>query len=751
MSASDIAELRILPPFAIGRLGSSPEPLAAYRLGDADPSGYRPLIPVDTFVVDEASGEITLAPARRLQFRDARGRIKPVAPFFEVWVRLEGSSTWQPLTRDHLTSRGLSGRSVFWTVEVANIKAFRRTGAEGDKIIASAGPFNDHGVRPLDGHSCHFKSGKTLPLGSARYLQPSDSFPQIRLRFTPAPGKVYGPNPPWQDPNVVDDVYDVAKGKWPGFTDSGPLTTNPGAIYAGDSSADGSWVSRGYLDDECDGIISVHLVTGEEASAENTLSAYARIAVGPPTFAPDSVPVRTVNDELLQALLGPQVAPPEDETQAGSLIRDANEIVRRALETVRLMNTAVMNAAGQGMARMDSLDVARASEPIMDPAVVDALAIRTRHERVLLALESGTLAWFARILRHYKEVGDLSTPARRKMPAMMRGADGRHLALTRRQVSTVEAAAVEISKPAPAGADPAAGPAAPAAGSGTGAANQDLPTPGPGRVPDTLLPLNRTAQLAYQAAGNPASAHPSSAISNAFPGLEMDFRNAWRHIFAEITLHEASNIVVAADLKAPPSVQQLVKKYHLVQVEDHPITVTVRGPLEPGGENVDLPDDTGDSTMPLEWSNALAEVIRQPQTVVSCTFEKIKSKPTDPTVKVQVSLTRRPFFAGDSAVIDHALAPPGELSQSLCSPWQNDYRECACFYWAASRPDFVNVEPAPDGTSAGHNWMQKDRTAQTPKEYLIDNRRDPRLITYDDLFQNWEHHLRFQIRGQDAE
>ena len=37
------------------------------------------------------------------------------------------------------------------------------------------------------------------------------------------------------------------------------------------------------------------------------------------------------------------------------------------------------------------------------------------------------------------------------------------------------------------------------------------------------------------------------------------------------------------------------------------------------------------------------------------------------------------------------LPQPGELTQGLCSPWQNDYRECACYYWAASRPDYVNV------------------------------------------------------------
>ena len=109
------------------------------------------------------------------------------------------------------------------------------------------------------------------------------------------------------------------------------------------------------------------------------------------------------------------------------------------------MNTAQMNAAstqpGVGMARGDYMDYGRALEPIVESALADSLAIQARHERVLLGLESGSLAWFARVLRNYDEVGDLSVETRRKMPALMRGADSSHLALTRRQVNKVRAAA----------------------------------------------------------------------------------------------------------------------------------------------------------------------------------------------------------------------------------------------------------------------------------------------------------------------
>jgi hypothetical protein len=291
-------------------------------------------------------------------------------------------------------------------------------------------------------------------LGSVQYIKPNTAFPEIRLRFIPAAGKVYGPPLPdgKKDGNVAEEVYDTSKGRWKGYQDAAdPKTdpilairkaTNPGNVYAGTDSADPDnphRVSWGYLDDECDGIVDVEItVSGKR------LTGYARVAAGPPTFAPDSEPVRAVYDELEQAMYGPEFEPEVTSEE----IEQVKQIVRRALETVRLMNTGQMNRfskqRGVGMARMDSLDVNRAGAPIVDPAIADSLAIRARHERVLLALESGSLTWFARVLREHDEVGDLTDDGRKKMPALMRGADARHLALTRRQVNKVRAAAEHI-------------------------------------------------------------------------------------------------------------------------------------------------------------------------------------------------------------------------------------------------------------------------------------------------------------------
>jgi hypothetical protein len=73
----------------------------------------------------------------------------------------------------------------------------------------------------------------------------------------------------------------------------------------------------------------------------------------------------------------------------------------------------------------------------MAPSLVDATALLNLHQSVLVGLRSGTAPWFADVLRNHNEIGDLSAKGRRKMPALMRGADGRALALTRRQVDLV--------------------------------------------------------------------------------------------------------------------------------------------------------------------------------------------------------------------------------------------------------------------------------------------------------------------------
>jgi hypothetical protein len=166
----DIVEIRILPPLAIGRLGSSATPLENYTMEIANPVGYRSLVPASTLVVNPATGAVSAKTPASVSFRDA-GNIKPVCPFLEVWMLLDGATILTPLTLGALKRFGADETSVSWSVEVGNIKAFRRTGDPKDKITASTAAFNDHRIKALTGQCANFKPRKSLPFGSVRYLK----------------------------------------------------------------------------------------------------------------------------------------------------------------------------------------------------------------------------------------------------------------------------------------------------------------------------------------------------------------------------------------------------------------------------------------------------------------------------------------------------------------------------------------------------------------------------------------------------
>jgi len=87
----------------------------------------------------------------------------------------------------------------------------------------------------------------------------------------------------------------------------------------------------------------------------------------------------------------------------------------------------------------------------------------------------------------------------------------------------------------------------------------------------------------------------------------------------------------------------------------------------------------------LEWSNALAEIVHDHTgKLVSCTFaSSLDHQQGKQTVELHVrSLFELSSATGEPLpVIDEQMVEPGELTQSLCSPWQNDYKECACYYW----------------------------------------------------------------------
>jgi len=783
-----IHELRLLPPFAIGRLGSANTPLDNFTI-EADPDrplGFRKIVPAKTLHVDEKTGEITRTSVpETIEFKTPDGKIHPVAPFIEVWARVDGAAEFVPLTVGLLKKHGATPADLSWTVRVGNRKVERRTGKAGDRVEAAAGPFSDHAKKALHGHSPNFRSKKhTIHFGSVRYIRPNRAHPEIRLRFTPAKGLIYGPKLTKQeiqemreaDPSVTNlyvvpekqAVYDKRKGWWrfsipPEVRNADPSVTKfynetqPPALFAiippGPCWLNGNVaVSRGYLDDACDGTVEVTLA----AKGRKKLSAVGRIVAGPPAVVPDSLFVRSLADDLDQVIFGPEVA--KDEPDEITRAR-AEDIIRRAYETVRFLNVAVMNGnpvEGRNPLDIDTMpaeeafDVYRLMRPIFAPHSADTLAIMALHQRVYAALRGGAAPWFPALLRKPNEVADFTDGGRRKMPAMMCGADGNYLALTWRQIYTIyKAAGRPLDVP-----------------------DTDLTIEAdtsPARlVPrnaSASLPVRRAADVHHVAEGNPVSSRPVTSIGNCTPGLEVDFRFVWRRVFAGIVLREYDNLVMKAE---NPKYRHL-EGHRLLRVSyDRPagsgrrerrsyLTQTTQigpNPYDTATESVLLSFGANPQALaPMEWSNLLAFILHERAgRTVTCTFSAepqwLGMEAWDEKAKhLELTMNVREFFEGETGVISQALAQPGELTQGLCSPWQNDYRECSCYYWASARPDFVNVEASPAGTAVGDNWLQKARTGA----YVPDDYADKRLVLYDDLFNAWEKWVRFAIQGQDAE
>jgi hypothetical protein len=770
-----IKEVRILPPFAIGRLGSASEPMDNYSFdlgidpASEQPLGYRQIKSQPTLIVNENSGEIESerTPAT-LEFKRS-GKIRPVAPFLEVFAVTDNDQL-VPLTLDLLRAHGLTVKNVSWQVTVSNRKVVRRTEDEHDLVHAKIEWFSNHQIHTLKGKCDHFVAEEnSVNFGSVRFIKPNNQFPEIRLRFTPAAGLIYGPNqssealaekyPGYYQLPEDRQIYDPAKGGWSRLDgiDSENQTVPP-SLFAIEPPAP-SWfnnntaISRGYLDDACDGFVEVQLTLQDGSK----LDATARICSAPPAMAPDSLFVRTLVDDLEQVINGPEVGPEE---AAEDIRASAQDIVRRAYETVRFMNVAVMNGndfKGRSALWLDSMPEEEAAgtqrtiRPIMPSGTVDTLAIMTLHQQVYAALRAGAAPWFLRLLRSPDEVADFTDRGRRKMPALMCGADNNYLALTWRQIDTIRKAAVGPPVYAPV--------VKPRAATAT---------------EKVLLPKNLSAQISYEARGNPISSRPVTSVANCCPGLEVDFRAVWRRLFRGIELREHDNLVVNVDGDCDAVVSYPhdgtlkpsdLKNHRLLRVVlpagngDEEVKLLMMTPAwgpassDPEGKIRLTSSSNPDGLAPVEWSNALARVLHHKGSRVRCDFSAEPSKDRQLAIVDEVGKENfvsfecevRPFFQGDTAVISKELADAGELTQGLCSPWQNDFRECSCYYWASARPDYVNVELTPSGLSAGDNWMQKQRTGS----YVADDYADTRLVMYDDLFADWETLLKFQIQGKD--
>jgi hypothetical protein len=234
---------------------------------------------------------------------------------------------------------------------------------------------------------------------------------------------------------------------------------------------------------------------------------------------------------------------------------------------------------------------------------------------------------------------------------------------------------------------------------------------------DKLLPRNRTARLAAaRAAGNPIVTELASGVGNCFPGLEFDARNLDRRFFPYLVVDFVDDIVVnqvelaraeadgvTGDLltalreAAKPATQWRVARLSgtFAGFGARDLVVAQLGPTTEGP--------------PDGWT---AVRLLVPGTEVTITLQADSGK------QLELSATRASYLRDDGAFAEMFAA--GELTQSLCSPWTHDFRDCGCFYWASNHPDIVQpAVPAPSAVddpafAVRVSWLRSDRVTSPP-------------------------------------
>lgn len=227
-----------------------------------------------------------------------------------------------------------------------------------------------------------------------------------------------------------------------------------------------------------------------------------------------------------------------------------------------------------------------------------------------------------------------------------------------------------------------------------------------------LFPRNATAKSHHWVTGNPVTTRPESGVDNCFPGLEFDQRNLDKRFFPglEFELHRSA-VLRSIDAETRPDLAELISPSEFVRGivlkaingtfgasrdGSHRFTESfqpdgalgdwrVVHDLEPGPVVIAL--------APLNGTQPQAVILEALETyLASGNDQTVVEREGDGSLRFALLRAERAIYLNDDGVIDPAEYRPGDLTRSLCSPWQYDFALCGCFYWASNKPDMVQKD-----------------------------------------------------------
>jgi hypothetical protein len=254
-----------------------------------------------------------------------------------------------------------------------------------------------------------------------------------------------------------------------------------------------------------------------------------------------------------------------------------------------------------------------------------------------------------------------------------------------------------------------------------------------------IFPRNLTARAAVQIVGNPVTTRLESGVGNCFPGLEFDHRNLDRRFFPGLIINFGVLPPVLADVDPGDPALAITTLDGVSNLSgavidamtDLRVGVWQLTSIAQSGRTIDLTTIPNVQDPAQVWRlvrdlrpEQVTIVLTQDPSAVPTTGQPGVQPGAAPSAPVTKTLThfRRRYVDEDTGVIS-AVYRPGELTQSLCSPWMHDFRDCACDYWASNHPDIVlgeenfplasNLAAAdPDAATRPLDWLRADRSSR---------------------------------------
>jgi Ferritin-like len=241
-------------------------------------------------------------------------------------------------------------------------------------------------------------------------------------------------------------------------------------------------------------------------------------------------------------------------------------------------------------------------------------------------------------------------------------------------------------------------------------------------IPRNIAALRRSS-TPRMVAGNPVSTRLESGVGNCFPGLECDLRNLERRFFpflevniddnrisvagVDLTGARAAGNLPAADLALYTRLAQDIgagRAWRIAQLAGlfgklGQLTLDIATLQAPSTGQGRRPPDAWTAVRMLREGSLVVLNLRGPG-----------------SASMQLEGNRSRYLDDNGALAGIFL--PGELTQSLCSPWTHDFRDCGCFYWASNHPDIAQPPlPMPTTNEPRWNmavpWERQDRTIGT--------------------------------------